>query len=161
MRTAAVVITALVLIGQVSSAQAPPAAPPAAQPPATAPPAPGTAKPPVAATMKELMLDMIFPTSDTLFYVARGAPKTDAEWLKLELYSLALAEAGNVLNSPGRAFKQDQWRQDAQLLVDVGLQFYRAAQARDHKAMVDLNDELYESCQSCHVHYRPGYVRRP
>ena len=111
--------------------------------------------------MKELMLDLIFPTSDTLFYVARGAPKTDAEWLKLELYSLALAEAGNVLNSPGRAFKQDQWRRDAQLLVDVGLKFYRAAKARDHKAMVALNDELYESCQSCHVNYRPGYRRRP
>ena len=151
MRVFAAIVVALIVAVQGPFAQAP------AQEAAATPPA---AKP-APATMKELMLDLLFPTSDTLFYVARGVPKTDAEWLKLELYSLALAEAGNVLNSPGRAFKQDQWRQDAQLLVDVGLKFYRAAKARDHKAMVALNDELYESCQSCHVHYRPGYVRRP
>ena len=157
MRVIMAIVVALVLAVQGSRAQAPPQAP-AAAPPAAAPP---VAAAPAGATMKELMLDLIFPTSDTLFYVARGVPTTDAEWLKLELYSLALAEAGNVLNSPGRAFKQDQWRQDAQLLVDVGLKFYRAAKARDHKAMVALNDELYESCQSCHVHYRPGYRRRP
>jgi hypothetical protein len=145
MRVFVAIVVALTLTGRGSLAQAPQA----------------VAVPPAPASMKELMLDLIFPTSDTLFYVARGVPKTDAEWLKLELYSLALAEAGNVLNSPGRAFKQDQWRQDAQLLVDVGLKFYRAAKARDHAAMVALNDELYESCQSCHVHYRPGYQRRP
>jgi len=156
MRVFIAIVVALTVTAQGSLAQAP------TQAPATTPPAAKTPAPaPAPATMKELMLDLIFPTSDTLFYVARGAPKTDAEWLKLELYSLTLAEAGNVLNAPGRAFKQDQWRQDAQLLVDVGLKFYRAAKARDHKAMVALNDELYESCQSCHVHYRPGYQRRP
>jgi cytochrome c556 len=153
MRVLIAFVIALVLAVQGSFAQAPAPEAAAAPPAATARPAP--------ATMKELMLDLIFPTSDTLFYVARGAPKTDAEWLKLELYSLTLAEAGNVLNAPGRAFKSDQWRADAQLLVDVGLKFYRAAKARDHKAMVALNDELYESCQSCHVNFRPGYRRRP
>ena len=39
-------------------------------------------------------------------------------------------------------------------------QAYKAAQARNVKAIVDLNAELYESCQSCHEHYRPGYRRR-
>ena len=154
MRVSAAIAIALILAVQGSSfAQAP------AETPAAAPPS--SPVKPVPATMKELMLDLIFPTSDTLFYVARGVPKTDAEWLKLELYSLTLAEAGNVLNSPGRAFKSEQWQKDAQLLVDVGLKFYRAAKARDHKAMVALNDELYESCQSCHVNFRPGYRRRP
>ena len=153
MRVSAAIAIALVLAVQGSFAQAPAETPAAAPSSSTVKPAP--------ATMKELMLDLIFPTSDTLFYVARGVPKTDAEWLKLELYSLTLAEAGNVLNSPGRAFKSEQWQKDAQLLVDVGLKFYRAAKARDHKAMVALNDELYESCQSCHVNFRPGYRRRP
>jgi len=153
MRVSAAMAIALILAVQGSFAQAPAEAPAAAPAASSVKPAP--------ATMKELMLDLIFPTSDTLFYVARGEPKTDAEWLKLELYSLTLAEAGNVLNSPGRAFKSEQWQKDAQLLVDVGLKFYRAAKARDHQAMVALNDELYEACQSCHVNFRPGYRRRP
>lgn len=107
------------------------------------------------------MLDLIFPTSDHLFYVARGEPKDNAEWLKIELYSLALAESANVLMMPGRAKDQGQWMKDARLLLDVGQKFYRNAKARNYQALVDLNSDLYESCQACHVNYRPGYQRRP
>jgi cytochrome c556 len=34
------------------------------------------------------------------------------------------------------------------------------SKAKDLEGMKALNDELYEACQSCHVHYRPGYKRR-
>jgi cytochrome c556 len=80
--------------------------------------------------------------------------------MALESKTLTLAEIGNLLMAPGRAYNQDQWMKDAQLLVDVGNKAYRAAQARNLEALIDLNAELYESCQSCHEHYRPGYRRR-
>ena len=125
-------------------------------------PAPTAQQPaPRQATMKELMLDLIYPTSDVLFYVAREEPKNDAEWLRIQLYALTLAESANVLMSPARARDQGQWIKDATLLLDVGLAAYRAAQRRDYQTLVDLNDELYEACQACHVNYRPGYQRRP
>ena len=141
----------LILIVPGAVAQAPdPAA-------ASATPAP---KPKPVVSMSELMLKVIYPYSDAIFYVEREAPQNEAEWLLLESKTLALAEVGNLLMSPVRAYNQDQWMKDAQLLVDVGTKAYKGAKARDVKSMIDLNAELYESCQSCHEHYRPGYRRR-
>jgi hypothetical protein len=139
------------------AAQTPAAAAPAA-PPATASGSTVTVFP---ATMKELMVDLIFPTSNELFYVSREEPKTGVDWAKLELNFLMLAESANVLMAPPRARDQGQWMADAKLLLDVGLKAYRFAKAKDYQGLMNLNDELYESCQACHVNYRPGYRRRP
>jgi len=114
-----------------------------------------------AATMKGLMVDLIFPTSNALFYVSREEPKNGVEWAQLELTFLTLAESANVLMAAPRARDQGQWMDDARLLLNVGVKAYRNAKAKNYNALVELNDELYESCQSCHVHYRPGYRRRP
>jgi hypothetical protein len=62
---------------------------------------------------------------------------------------------------PGRARDQDRWMQDAKLMLDAGRAAYRAARAKDVKALEGLSDQLYESCTSCHQHYRPNYGRRP
>ena len=129
-----------------------------AQAPAGAQSAAPTPKP--VATMSQLMLKVVYPFSDAIFYVEREEPKNEVEWLLLESKTLALAEIGNLLMSPMRAYNQDQWMKDAQLLVDVGAAAFNGAKARDLKALIALNDQLYESCQSCHEHYRPGYRRR-
>jgi hypothetical protein len=155
MRMSVIVPGVILLIAAVVGAQEPSAPPPQAD--ASAKPAPAAR----AATMKELMLDLIYPTSDLLFYVAREEPKNEAEWLKIQLYSLTLAESANVLMSPARARDQGQWMKDAKLLLDVGVSAYRAAQRKDYQTLVDLNADLYEACQACHVNYRPGYRRRP
>jgi len=115
------------------------------------------------ATMKELMVDLIFPTSNELFYVSRNEPKTSGDWMKLEMNFLALAESANVLMAPPRARDQGQWMKDAKLLLDVAVKAYRLAKAKDYEALTapELNEEIYEACQACHVNYRPGYKRRP
>ena len=136
---------------------------PAAQEPAAATPAP---KP---ATTKELMLDLIYPASDALFYVDSDDVKTADDvknavaWNRLSERALALSQAAIALTTPGQAWggNSDQWKADAKLLLDVSLKAYRGAKARNLEAIQALNAELYESCQSCHVHYRPGYRRRP
>ena len=120
-------------------------------------PIPG-AKP--VGTMKELMLDYIFPTSNEIFYVSRDENKTEKNWIDLRSNALMLAESANLLMSPQRAYDNDQWMRDAKLLWDVGDKAFKAAKAKDLPALEALNDELYEACQSCHVHYRPGYKRR-
>jgi len=124
-------------------------------------PAPAAPKPKPVVSMSELMLKVVYPFSDAVFYVEREAPKNESEWLLLESKTLALAEVGNLLMSPVRAYNQDQWMRDAQLLVDVATKAYKGAKARDLQAIIALNDEQYESCQSCHEHFRPGYRRRP
>ena len=149
MRTAAVVL-AVTLSAAVSTAQGPEASPDGRLPGAR----------PVA-SMAELMVDLIYPTSDAIFYISRGEPANEIEWNRLQLNALTLAESANLLMAPERARDQEQWMADAQLLLDVGTAAYRSAKARDFDALVALNGDLYEACQSCHEHYRPGYRRRP
>jgi hypothetical protein len=127
-------------------------------PPATTPPAP-TVRP--VGTMSELMVKVIYPYSDAMFYIGRAAPKNDVEWEDLQGKALALAEFGNLLMMPGRARDQDQWMKDARLLVEAGAAAYKATKDKNVDAVLALNEQLVGSCTSCHMHYRPNYGRRP
>jgi hypothetical protein len=114
-----------------------------------------------ASTMSELMVKIIYPASDAIFYITTRTPKTEAEWADLQGQALAVAESANLLMMPGRARDQDRWMQDATLMLDAGRAAFRAAKAKDVAALDALNDQLYTSCTSCHQHYRPNYGRRP
>ena len=111
-------------------------------------------------TMSEIMIDIIFPTSNEVFYVNREPNKTEKDWEDLRNNALVLAESANLLMAENRAKDKDRWMKDAQLLWEVGNQAFKAAKAKDLEGLKALNDDLYEACQSCHEHYRPGYRRR-
>jgi hypothetical protein len=119
-------------------------------------PAPG-AQPQRIGTMSELMVHMIYPTSDAVFYISSRTPKTDAEWAELQAKTLTLAESANLLMMPGRARDQDRWIKDARLMLDAGWAAFKAAKAKDVSALEALSDQLYESCVTCHKNYRPDY----
>lgn len=143
----------LLAIGATLTAQAP--GPPQA--------GPATAAPPMGrvGSMSELMIHLIYPTSDAVFYVSSRTPKTDAEWRELQAKTLTLAESANLLMMPGRARDQDRWMRDAKLMLDAGTAAFRAARAKDLAALEALSDQLYESCVTCHKNYRPGYGKPP
>jgi len=111
-------------------------------------------------TMSELMIDVIFPTSNEIFYVGRNENKSIKDWEDLRNNALMLAESANLLMAENRAKDKDRWMTDARLLWDVGNKAFKAAKAKDLEAIKALNADLYEACQSCHEHYRPGYRRR-
>ena len=131
-----------------------------AQPPSPAPPA-APVKPAIVGTMSDLMVKVIYPASDAIFYITTRQPTTEAEWVELQGKALMVAESANLLMMPGRARDEDRWMEDAKLMLDAGRAAYRAARAKDLAALEALNDQLYESCTSCHQHYRPNYGRRP
>jgi hypothetical protein len=110
-------------------------------------------------SMSDLMVRMIYPTSDAVFYIETRTPTTDAEWGELQAKTLTLAESANLLMMPGRARDQGRWMDDAKLMLDAGQTAYRAARAKDVQALVDVNDALYLSCVQCHQHYRANYGR--
>ncbi len=112
------------------------------------------------ASMNQLMQDIVYPTSDAIFYVEHDPPKTDQQWSALRRTALTLAESGNLLMMPGRARDQDRWMKDAKLLVDVATDAWKAADAKNISAIVMLNARLYEACVMCHQDYRPGYRKR-
>jgi hypothetical protein len=122
------------------------------------------AEPPPTArvgTMSELMVHMIYPTSDAVFYISSRTPQTDAEWSELQAKTLMLAESANLLMMPGRARDQDRWMSDAKLMLDAGWAAFKAAKAKDVAALEALSDRLYESCVTCHKNYRPDYGKKP
>jgi cytochrome c556 len=110
-------------------------------------------------TMSDLMVKIIYPASDALFYIESRTPTTDAEWTVLQGQALMVAESANLLMLPGRARDQKQWMTDAKLMLDAGDAAYKAAKAKDVAGIAALSDQLMESCTSCHKNYRPGYGR--
>jgi hypothetical protein len=110
--------------------------------------------------MSQLMIDIIYPTSDALFYIERSPPKTEVEWNAIRNQALMLAESGNLLLMPGRARDQDEWVKDTKLMIDAGTAAFRAAQKKDMAAILALSDDLSNSCIKCHLKYRAGYGKR-
>jgi len=109
--------------------------------------------------MSELMVNMIYPTSDAILYISTRTPTNDVEWNELRAKALTLAESANLLMMPGRARDQERWMQDAKLMLDAGQAAFRAAKNHDVNALADLNDAVYTSCTTCHMHYRQNYGR--
>ena len=141
-------ISAIVLLAGAALAQALPAQQPVSD---------SVGGPQPVGTMSELMIHLIYPTSDAVFYILTRTPTTTAEWGVLEGQTLMLAESANLLMMPSRARGREQWIMDAQLLLDVGEAALSAAQDRDVEALSELNDPLYRSCVTCHQHFRSGY----
>jgi len=113
------------------------------------------------ASVKQLMLDLIYPSSnEILLAIYRGGPpdhpKDEKEWAALRRAALTLAESGNMLTMPGRARDQGDWMKDAKLLVDAGNAAYKAAQAKDANALAALAGAIDASCTTCHKQYRPN-----
>jgi cytochrome c556 len=112
---------------------------------------------PPAANVKQLMLDLIHPSSnDILLAIFRGGPKDEKDWAVIRRSAVTLAESGNMLMQRGRARDQGDWMKDARLLVDVGNAAYKAAQAKDADALASLSGAIDASCTTCHKQYRPN-----
>src|SRR5437763_1355440 len=90
------------------------------------------------ATMKQLMLDMIHPASNSLLLlINRGGPADDREWADARRSAMTLAESGNLLVMRNRAAA---WLTDARTLTDAGAAAYKAAEAKDTKALAALSN---------------------
>ena len=113
-------------------------------------------------SMSQLMVHLIYPTSNAVFYIETRTPTTDAEWGELEAKTLMFGEAANLLLMPDRIREpEEQWISDAKLLLAVGRAALRETRNRDVPALAALNKQLYQSCVSCHSHFRGGYGLRP
>lgn len=111
-------------------------------------------------SMSQLMIDIVYPTSDAIFYVNRDPPKTEVQWGALQTQALMLAESGNLLMMPNRVRDQGDWIKDSKMLVDVGKAAFQAALAKDLSGILALNDQLNTACVTCHQQYRPNYHKK-
>ena len=155
MKTIVSTLLVLMLIAMVGVAQQPP--PLGSQSsPETAPQVPYR----IVGTMSQLMVDIIYSTSNDIFYIERKPPSNESEWEAIQRSALTLAESANLLMMPGRARDQNKWMADSRLLLDAGNLAFKAAKAKDFDAIVALNEQLVTACTTCHRDYRPNYGRR-
>ena len=112
-------------------------------------------------TMSQLMIDVIYPTSNAIFYIERTPPKTDVDWEGIRTNALTLAESANLLSRPGRTRDTTVWEKDASLLADAGASAYKAALAKDAKALAAAAESIDASCTACHRQYRTDLFLRP
>ena len=112
------------------------------------------------ATISEIMVAITLPYSDALLYIERNPPKDDRDWEMLQMQALMLAESGNLLMMKGRAKNQGQWMKDARLLVEAGVAAVKATRAKDMQAVLALNDQIVQSCITCHTQFRPRNRQR-
>lgn len=154
-------VAALVVVLTVTTAAGVPGQTRSPAPPARPAPAAATASLRPVGTMSELMVHLIRPTSDAVFYITSRTPASEADWVALQAQTLTLAESGNLLLLPAHTRGRAQWTADARLMLEAGRKAFAAAKAKDVAALEALNDEMYQSCVTCHEHFRPGYGKRP
>jgi hypothetical protein len=106
-------------------------------------------------TVRQVMLGIVKPTSDVVFKFQFDPPKTDEEWATLQNNALTLAETGNLLLLPGRAKDKGEWTKNAKALIDTGSQAFKAANAKDAKALEQIGDKVDAVCEACHAIYLP------
>jgi hypothetical protein len=187
MRTAYWLVVLVIAIGgtvlvtqHVGTADAAPA--PVAQPAVEALP---------VGTVKDVMKGIVDPNAmavwdavsaeSTPTGVVEKAPKTDAEWAVVEHNALTLAEAANLLLTPGRAMSRPEeansksqpdapeltpvqiekkiadnraeWVKHAKDLQDKAVKAMAAAKAHDKDGLLNVGEEIDGACESCHVVY--------
>ena len=106
-------------------------------------------------TIHQVMAGMVAPASDVIFAVPNHAPKDDKEWTSVQNSALILAEAGNLLMIPGRAKDSGDWMKFAKALRDAGSEAFKAANAKDAKALETIGDKVDDTCETCHAKYIP------
>jgi hypothetical protein len=119
------------------------------------PPPPAVSEAPFksVATVKQVMQSIAIPAADVVWAVPNETPQDDADWLKVENASLALAESGNLLMMEGRAVDHEEWMRQAGVLIDVATKAATAARAKDANKMAEIGDEIYAVCENCHKKY--------
>ena len=106
--------------------------------------------------MKTFMEHVLTPAAAVIWRVNAGehdlSPKSEAEWEQIESGAATLAEATNALIIPQRALDA-QWNFYAGNLAQAASKAFRAAEARDLKAVSEVSDRLDGICAACHRHY--------
>src|SRR5262249_20265993 len=91
--------------------------------------------------------------NEILLAVNRGELRSDKEWTAVRRAAIALAESGNLLIMRNRA---SDWVAESRSLIEVGTAVYKAADAKDAKAVASLIDRVDATGTSCHKRFRPA-----
>lgn len=134
---------------------------------ACSPAAPPPTLPQPVFSVKDLMGHVVDPSADAFWessgtiVTAEGeksrAPTTQEGWDNAAHAAATLAEAGAMLQLPGRARDDGEWQRLSRELTSTSLEGMKAAQAKNEAAVFDTGGRIYVVCRSCHLKYIPGF----
>lgn len=154
MKWSGVVVSLILVVGSVTMAAQQPAAQGRARGAAPAAPAAAASTGPKAiATVSEIMTTMVMPSSDVVFAAGAEEPKTDADWRKLRVNAIELAESANLLMIGSRVRDRADWLKMARAQLDAAEAVVRLATAKKTDGLADASDKVYETCPACHNKY--------
>jgi len=142
----------------------------------------------MTATIKDLMESLVDPSSDYLWesvstdVTAKGTitktPHTDQDWANLRHSTVALMEASNLLQMPGRRVAQPgeksanpgieetpeaieslintdraSWIKHAHGLYDAAAVMMKAIEEKNADGVSDAGEILDKACEACHTQY--------
>ena len=135
----------------------------------------------IHADLNQLMRGVLYPAANVVFSAQADDPgevklipghdpsmstdpltSTFGGWQAVANAALALAESANLLLIPGRSCsngapvptKDPAWATFVQQLRDASMKSYKAAQAKNQDAILDVSDKVTTACASCHDVYR-------
>ncbi len=134
------------------------------------------------ANLAQLMRAIAFPASNSVFNVQIKDPGADIPpptgsrsfdfvewgstvypgWEAIDLAALALAESAPLFLVPGRRCENGRpvpveradWQEFTEALMEAGQAAYRASQSRSLDAVIEVTDQLNDTCDNCHEVYR-------
>lgn len=140
----------------------------------------------VETTMLQLMRGIFYPAANVFFAAQTVDPATIlkawdpavspdpltssyGQWLAVENAALAMAEASNLLNLPGRfcangkpvPVQNADWQEWVEDMREAGKVAFKAAQSKNQDTILEAADVVAEACRHCHVKYRdaPGGIK--
>src|SRR5262249_9981838 len=148
------------------------------------------------ATIKDIMDSIVDPSSDYIWesvetvVSAKGIeekmPRTDEEWKEVRRHAIALLEATNLLQMPGRhvakpgekaddpkvelgpeqieeLINKDRasWYKHAQALHDATAEVMKYIDMKDAQMLLNTSDKIDAACENCHLQYWYPNEKRP
>ena len=143
------------------------------------PEAPAAPAAQIQGSLNQVMRGILFPNSNIIFDAQDRDPGGEADpndptapahvfygtyggWEAVENASMALYEAANLVQLPGRKcangkdvpLGDETFQKGLMALRDTSMLAYKTAQSKDMNAMLDVADKLTQTCATCHDRFR-------
>lgn len=116
------------------------------------------------ANVKQIMAAIVDPSANIVFDAVsttvtdkgteEKVPRTEEEWARVGASAAALAEAGQMMLTGGRAIDRQDWPRMATAMVDAAKKTLDAVAAKNPQAVFDAGGDVYTACDNCHQQYR-------
>lgn len=118
-------------------------------------------EPRLPVSLNAVMVSLINAAADPIWVATWNAPANDAEWRQLERLAYQIQIGGSLIQIPGSGPRDEEWTSDprwialAQQLSENGRQAVEAVRSRDRAEMDRVGNELVNTCEACHVEFKP------